>query len=297
MSRPSRVLFFSALAALAVGWGTVGRAGTASNLTGLYYTGDTSGGSSLATQGGHDGNWTVSYASTNGGTSDSTTNEGTAYVVSSTYVDAAWVQNTSTAQWITAPGATNTSGANVNQGGDSLPGNGTAAPNEGIYVYTLAFQITGTGSGTVTNHVAISLTIAADDAYYVYVNPTGNTATTLPSGTVSGSRTNAWNNTSSLSLANYTDSTNGYTNNASFVIGTNYLVIEVVNSNSMTGSSTNTAINPSGLLVYQVGSLAVINGNPIPEMSTWVPLALAGLMGAGFLARRRPLPASAFGAA
>jgi hypothetical protein len=59
--------------------------------------------------------------------------------------------NTSSAQWITAPGATTLDRWLPNTGGDFLPGNGNTGSNEGIYIYTLAFTITGTGSaGTVT---------------------------------------------------------------------------------------------------------------------------------------------------
>ena len=56
-------------------------------------------------------------------------------------------------------------GNSVNTGGDFLPGNGNTGSNEGIYVYTLAFNITGTGSGTVTNAVSIGITISADDSW------------------------------------------------------------------------------------------------------------------------------------
>jgi hypothetical protein len=287
-------LLFASGIFLGLGATSAHASGTASNIYGLYYTGDTAGGSALAAGGTQDGNWKVTYASTNGGSSANTTYEGPAYVVTAANTqNAAWTSNTSTAQWITAPGAVNTSGTSPNTGGDDLPGNGDSGANAGYYLYTLAFTITGTGSGTVSNNIAISLTISADDSYYVWVDPSGN-GTTIPGTSASASGTNAWNNTTSITLANYTNTAAGITNNASFQIGTNYLVIGVINSNSITGTSAATAVNPSGLLVYQVGSVALINGKPVPEMSTWLPLALATAIG-GFLVwhRRQAVPAFA----
>ena len=280
-------------AALALWSAGLAYAGSATNITGLYYSGmNTTGG--LQTQGSTDPHWTVSYASTNGGTSANSTYQGAAYVVSSNYIDSAYIQNTTTAQWITAPGAsTATSGGTTNIGGDDLPGNGNSGGNEGIYVYTLAFQITGTGSGIATNQISISLTIAADDQYQVYVNPAGLTngrrqTANSPSGvnpsdytaTQAGSGTSAWTNTTAVTLANFGT---GAANNSVFVIGTNYLTIVVDNTNSINTSSTATALNPSGLYVYQVGSAMTIDGNPIPsipEVGAWIPvLGALGFLG------------------
>jgi hypothetical protein len=260
--------------------GLANAAGTATSLTGLYFTGMNSAGGLATTT---DANWNVTYASTNGGASANTTYEGDAMVIPSSYVTGTYIANSSNSQWITAPGAT---------GGFNLPGNGDTGANEGIYAYTLAFQITGNGSGTVTNNVSITLTIAADDQYTVYVNPGGNTATKAPSGTASGPTvTSAWNNTSTLTLSNGTNGTNG---NAKFVIGTNYLVIVVDNTNSATGSSSSTAANPSGLLVYQTGQAISVGGKNIPiipEVGTWLPIAAAlGLFGWGFCRRRNLCP-------
>jgi hypothetical protein len=269
-------------------------AGSATNITGLYFTGMNSGGG-LQTQGTKDPNWTVSYASTNGGTNANTTYQGSAYVISSSYIPGDYIQNTTTAQWITAPGALTTAGGTANIGGDQLPGNGNTGANEGIYAYTLAFQIKGTGSGIATNQISISLTIAADDQYQVYVNPRGikngaarNPANTNPSNytaTQAGSATSAWTNTTSLTLANF-----GTSNNSVFVIGTNYLTVVVDNTNNLTGSSSSTAINPSGLYVYQVGSAMTIDGVPIPsipEAGAWLPVVGAlGLLGWCFWRRR-----------
>ncbi|MBC7365906.1 MAG: hypothetical protein H7343_03680 [Undibacterium sp.] len=261
------------------GWA---RAGTATNITGLYYSGiDNSGG--LLSGGSTDPHWNVTYASTNGGSSQSTSNQGAAYVVSSAFIDGAWTQNTSSAQWITAPGATNGSGT-ANVGGGFLPGNGNTGSNKGIFVYTLALTVTGNGSGNITNSISISLTISADDQYRIYVNPSGN-GTTIPTGTAAATATNAWNNSTSVTLQNGTNGTNG---NAIFKIGTNYLTIVVDNTNSVNGSSSNNTLNPSGLLVYQVGSAALIDGKPIPEVGAWLPIIGAvGLYGAFAWRRRR----------
>jgi len=79
-----------------------------------------------------------------------------------------------------------------------------------------------------------------------------------------------WTNTANLSLQNY-----GAAPNASFVIGTNYLVIEVDNTHSITGSSGSNTLNPSGLLVYQTGNAILIDGKPVPEVGVWLPIASA----------------------
>ena len=50
-----------------------------------------------------------------------------------------WIANTSTAQWITAPGG-------ATAGSASLPGNGTSGTNSAYYVYRLAFNISGSGA-------------------------------------------------------------------------------------------------------------------------------------------------------
>lgn len=272
---------------LAVCLGGVVRAGTATNILGLYYTGTNSSGALLA-GGAVDPNWTVTYASTNGGSSTNNTHMGSAYVVSNTYIDAAWTQNTSASKWIVAPGAsTAATGGTANVGGDFLPGNGDRGANNGIFVYTLAFTITGTGSGTVTNAVSISLTLSADDQYRVYMNPTGNgTVDPTAKNTAAGSATDAWNSTSAVTLQNGTNGT-GTSGNAIFRIGTNYLTVVVENTNSITGTSGSAALNPSGLLVYQVGSASLIDGRPIPEVGTWLPIIGAlGLYGAMMWRRR-----------
>ncbi len=273
---------FPLLAALALAVaGTRARAQTATDIDGLYYTGLTSTGA-LQAAGGTDAHWTVAYASTNGGGTENTAYEGAAYVISpSSIAGSGYTPNTTNAQWITAPGATDSAGNNPNTGGDFLPGNGNSGGTEGIYIYTLAFTITGTGAaGTVVNSanskIKITMTLAADDQYSVYVNPTGSNPT--PAAT----KGSAWNNTSQITLQNYGA---GGANNSVFKIGVNYIVIEVDNTNSINGTSNSTQINASGLLVYQT-SAATINGAPIPEVGTFLPLL--GVIGCyGLVAFRR----------
>ena len=273
------------LAALAVGFcGTYSQAQTAADITGLYYTGLASNGS-LGAGGTRDANWNVTYASTNGGGSASATNEGAAYVINPSSVSGSgYTPNTSNAQWITAPGASpDTSGTSLNTGGDYLPGNGNSGSNEGIYIYTLAFTIVGSGAaGTaVTNDIQITMTMAADDQYAVYVNPAGHGTTNL-TGTPAQSDLSAWSNKTQITLQNY-----GSPNNSSFVIGTNYISIVVDNTNSVNGTSASTTLNAGGLLVYQTGA-AEIGGIPIPEVGTWLPLlGVIGCYGLVVLRRRR----------
>jgi hypothetical protein len=71
------------------------------------------------------------------------------------------------------------------------------------------------------------------------------------------------------------------------VIGTNYIVIEVDNTYNVSGGSSSTSLNASGLLVYQVGSANLLNGNPIPEVGTWLPVVAAlGVFGWRRIRRR-----------
>jgi len=274
-------------------WAAPAYAGTATGIDGLYYTGVNDSGAVLA-DGSTDSHWSVSYARVNGSGSTSSSYTGAAYVVSGSYIDGAWVANSSTSRWITAPGArTAATGGTTNVGGDFLPGNGTTGSNSAYYVYRLAFTISGstTGGTTVTNQVSISLTIAADDQYSVYVNPASaptvnNSGAINTGGTVaSGSRTSAWNNTSSITLQNF-----GTGDNADFVVGTNYLYVVVANTNSATGSSGSNALNPSGLLVYQVGTAMTIDGRPVPEVGTMLPVV--GALGIFAWRRLRRKPAA-----
>jgi hypothetical protein len=286
MTRSTTRTFGPLLAVLAVFLaGHEAKAQNATDVTGLYYTGNLASGA-IGAAGQNDAHWNVTYASLDGGTTANTAYEGAAYVISPAAISGSgYTSNTSSAEWITAPGATTTStpGTSPNTGGDFLPGNGNSGGTEGVYVYTLAFQVTGTGSpGTaVTNHVQVTMTLSADDQYAVYVNASGN-GTTLPTGTASATAFSAWTNKTQITLQNYGS---GGANNASFVIGTNYIEVVVDNTNSINGTSNSTALNASGLLVYQTGS-AEINGQPIPEVATWMPLV--GVLGCyGLLVRRR----------
>jgi hypothetical protein len=272
--------------------GARARGQTASDVTGLFYTGDNSS-YGLVGAGQQDANWDVTYASTNGGNSASTANEGYGYVISASNVSGSgYTPNTTSAQWITAPGATNSSGTSPNTGGDFLPGNGNAAnsggqSNEGIYVYTLAFQIEGSGSKgtTVSNNIQITMTLAADDQYSVYVNPAGN-GTSIPTTTAAASQTGAWSNKSQITLQNYGS---GGANNSTFKIGTNYIVVVVDNTNSAPGYSGSTSANASGLLVYQTGD-ALVGGKPVPEVGAWLPiLGALGVYGIFAWRRREPV--------
>jgi len=300
----------SAIAALCLWCGGLAHAqGTATGLSGLFYTAETSNGG-LRTSG-IDPNWTVTYASVAG--AQNTAYQGSAYVVTST--GQGYVANTNNAGWITAPNAMSAqTGGAANTGGDYLPGNGNSNgtqtnpsnANEGIYVYTLAFQIKGTvakGNATITGqNISMSLTIAADDQYQVYINPAGISASgvansvsgvspTAFTAAQAGSGTSSWGNTASVTLANYGT---GAANNAVFVVGTNYLTIVVDNTNSITTASTATALNPSGVLLYQTSNVITINNVPvvgtIPEVGTWLPVVGAvGLFGWGFWRRRQSL--------
>ena len=125
---------------------------TATAINGLYYTGVDDSGAVLAGAA-QDMHWSVSAAHVNNtnytGTSTYT---GNSYVLSSTFIDPAYVPNSSTSKWITAPGARDTAtGGTANIGGDYLRGNGTTGDNSAYFVYRLAFTIAGTGSGAVTN--------------------------------------------------------------------------------------------------------------------------------------------------
>jgi len=244
------------------------RGGTATSVTGLYYTGVDNNnvvtGSGVTT----DSHWNVTYATTDGGNTANSTYEGTAYVVRNAVNDSGWVDKTN-AQWIVPPNATNL---------DNLPGNGTTGANAATYLYTLSFTIVGAAGDNangsiVTNQTSITLTLAADDQASVYVNPTLNANGSVNSGSkLGGSVSAAWTNTQTITLQNFDDGT--HSNNAVFKIGLNTLVVQVDNTNSQTGSSSSTAVNASGLLVYQTGASAtVITTKPVPEVGVWLPIA------------------------
>ena len=253
---------------------------TATNVAGLYNTGlNNTGGAQ--TQGLTDSHWTVSYAEVGGVSASQYT--GAAYVVVGPLSNQHTSNSTNPpAQWITAPGAkTAATGGQTNTGGSFLPGNGTTGNNSASYVYQLAITIAGSGAlGTVvTNQIAISLTIAGDDQYAIYVNPAAGPTVdkngVISAGGTAASSVNtsaAYKNTTPLTLQNF-----GASANAVFVIGTNYLDVVVANTNGINGSSSSSTINQAGLLVYQATSqFTTIDGKPVvPEVGAWMPVVLA----------------------
>jgi len=241
------------------------QAGTATAVNGLAYTGVN------PLRNGTDSHWTVSYST------EGSAYQGAAYVVGTPA--SGWTTNVGSAEWITAPG---------NGGNANLPGNGTTGVNAATYVYKLSFEIAGkTGDvagSVVTNQVSITLTLAADDQAKVYVNPTtlganGTGAIDTANSKLGGTLTSAWTNTTPLVLQNYDNG--AHANNATFVIGTNYLYIQVDNTNGLVGDSNSTSVNLSGLLVYQTDSSATVIGTkPTPEVGIWLPIISAlGLVG------------------
>jgi hypothetical protein len=262
LNQPTRIL--TTIGAVCLWCAGLAHGQTATGVQGLYYTG------LGAAAGSPDPHWNVTYASTNGGSTENMAYVTSAYVST---VAGGWMGNTGGAQWITAVG------------GPMLPGSGTGI-NEGIYVYTLAFQITGTGSGTVSNHVSISLSIAGDDNALVYVNPAGNGATLPSAGSAAVTINGAWTGTVGATLQNFNGS--GGSNNSQFKIGTNYLVVVIDNTNSQTGTSP--ANNATGLMIYDnsvtIDTKTYTSGF-VPEVGTWLPvLGALGLCGWGYWRRR-----------
>ena len=274
---------------------------TVTGIAGVYNTGETTTGT-LVAQGSviSSGFWHVTYASTNGGTNSSSTYQGNAYVISGT--GTGYTPDTSTAEWIVAPGAStstsHTTGSSyVNLGGNNLPGNGTGSgsgTNQGVYVYTLAFTITGTGSAgtTITSAMSIDMTLAADDGYNVFVNPegigvnpTGSPLTTYTVAPAATDTAGAWSDTTQVVLSN---GTNG---NSIFAIGTNYISVIVDNTNNLGSSSSSSAWDQSGFLDYNsaafIGTQEVLsNGRVVPEVTPWLPLVGAAALCGVFYLRR-----------
>ncbi len=264
----------------------------------LYNTGETSS-QGLTAGGSAVSYWTVTYASSNGGSSVNTTFVGAAYAITASAVSGSgYTSNTSTAEWIVAPGASTSSGHTsgstyVNKGGNYLPGNGTGS-NEGLFVYTLAFNLTQTGlaaGAVITAPVSIDMTIAADDGYTIYMNPLGYNVspTTAPSNysnSIVSLPQGEWNNVTQQVIS---------TGNATFYNGINYLAILVDNTNGISGSSSSTAWNESGLLDYNVsawnGTTEIwANGKaitPVPEVGTWIPVVVGVALAAYSQYRRR----------
>jgi hypothetical protein len=278
------------------------RAANAESLTGFYYTGESSTGGvlnqgantpSVANSGTQDPYWTVTYASTNGGSTTAGQYVGAAYVVNATNSSftvtqvPSWAASTSSAEWITAPGAvwtnshfTATSGA-INSGGDGLPGEGPGnsppsytAGNSAIYVYTTTFTIGGNGTtGDAVSGFTMTLSISADNNFAVFVNP------------ATSARALATSTANYVSPANtYTASPMNVSLTSGFVIGVNTISIEVQNEGSSTGAA---QTNYSGLIVY--GS----NFVGLPESGTWLPVAAAAALYAVWCFRRSRLRSGA----
>jgi hypothetical protein len=146
---------------------------------------------------------------------------------------------------------------------------------EGVYVYTLTFNISGTGTnGQSVSNFVLNLSAAGDDNFQVYINPTESGG--LPTSTAAYTSPVDFGNTAAhLSIACNASSAN-------FVQGTNTLVFAVDNTGGTTGPSSNNQTTQSGLLVYGLGAV-------VPEVAPWMPMA-AALLTYGFLAlaRRRP---------
>jgi hypothetical protein len=277
----------------------------ATSITGFYYTGEAStGGGDLsqgantpntANSGTNDVHWIVTYASTNGGATSAGIYDGVTYVINtsnttfteSQYPDPPWAGNTTSAEWITAPGAlweqtTQSTGTGaINSGGDGLPGYGvdTAPPaytgntHSVIYVYSTTFTIGGTGgTGAAVTGLTIQLSVSADNSFAVFVNPASSAAALA------------------TSTANYVSPDNAYSYSplnvsltSGFVIGVNTISIEVQNA----GTANNDTVNYSGLLVYGTNFVG------LPELGGWLPLAAAAGAYALWVWRRSRLHAAA----
>lgn len=137
----------------------------------------------------------------------------------------------------------------------SYASNGSSGLGSGTYTYTLTFNIAGTGTGAVSG-VNVYMTLAVDDSAVITVN-NGNAVSTTGTG--------QWSRTQNLTLSN------------GFVIGTNTITITVSNSGA----------GPSGVMVTSISGV-------VPEVGTWVPLAVAfGLIAwVRFRPRKRLLPAA-----
>ena len=197
--------------------GSSGSGSKTISLSGLYATGVSNSGSLLAGNA-LDPHYLVA-----------TSSQGSRYT-GSPFVDPAslaygWVPNTSTAQWITAPGGTNIGNG---AGNNSLPASGGTSLGCN-YDYTLTFTMP---AGADLSTVAITGTLSADDSVIVLVN-----GSQVTSG-VPRSTDYEYNVTSSFSLNS---------SNASFQQGANTITFRVANENNPTPN------NPSGLFVQSLG--------------------------------------------
>jgi hypothetical protein len=268
--------------------------GIATSLTGLYSTGISTSGTTLSTSGGAvlDPSWTVVNAVVGSGEGEqaATAYEGTTYVLaapSNGYgYQSGWIGDTSTSEWIVAPGAyqstnnvTGTGAApsgSVNVGGDYLPGygptpanvvatssNGGTTPSgygyEAFYTYQTTFNIGGVGgTGATVSNVILNLSIASDDGFEVLLNGHVVNSSDFYDGS-QYSAIGAIAVTLNSSDANY------------FVIGTNTLQIIVANNGGSSVTANADFFNASGLNV-------AATWNIVPEVGAWLPCAAAVAM-------------------
>ena len=257
------------------------RGGTATSISGLYATGVNNSSNSLGA-GTQESHWATTYVHADNNTFNTSSPGsyvGNAYVVKDdgTNKPSSYAGDTANGMWITAPGAQDpTSGWQANKGGSYLSGNGTTGSWAGVYLYREAFTVTGTGSGTVTNSIKFTVNFAADDIAKVYVNPSLNGNGSINTGVSTAAKTTTQGqagSTQSVTLDNYSN------NNASFVIGTNYLYIEVDNTDGNSGSQGSDTYNMSGLMVYGISPTIT------PEVGAWLPVL--GALGLFFWHRSR----------
>lgn len=231
----------------------------ATSVSGLYGTG-------MNVSGSTDQAWKVTGAYTNGsannvsasltaytGGSYTSTFNGQA-VLNTNQASGYWITNQTSGKWIVTP-YTNDSSQHL---------------YAGYYAYQLTFTIGGTGSGAVSNF-SLTMSAAADNAFYVYVNPTETTG-----GMPDFGQTPA---TGYADTGSYTPGSTVTLNssNANFNIGSNTLVFVVYNNNTSLNN------NSSGLIVYGLTGY-------VPEVSPWIPIAGAiGTYGLVLLVRRRRL--------
>ncbi len=163
-----------------------------------------------------------------------------------------WISDQTSGKWIVTP-YTNDSSQHL---------------YAGYYAYQLTFTIGGTGSGAVSNF-SLTMSAAADNAFYVYVNPTETTG-----GMPDFGQTPA---TGYADTGSYTPGSTVTLNssNANFKIGSNTLVFVVYNNNTALNN------NSSGLIVYGLTGY-------VPEVSPWMPIAGAiGAYGLVLFVRKR----------